>query len=114
MNGRKARELRRQAISKNHHRRLKREAHADQGQHPKFAPERRRKPSAGSGPTWPRTKDQRKQSRPLIVVHPIRQMCAGLTDHDTIRRLRGLGWAPKHRLDAGAVAKYDELGGSAP
>ena len=43
MNGRKARELRRQAISKNHHRRLKREAHADQGQHLKFG-----LPSAGA------------------------------------------------------------------
>ena len=114
MNGRKARELRREAISKNDHRRLKRKAHADQGQHPKFKPERRRRNHVGHAPTWPATDDQRAQSRPLIVVHPIRQMCAGLNDHDTIRRLRGLGWAPKHRLDAGAVAKYDELGGSAP
>ena len=41
---------------------------------PKFPKERQRKQAAGHGPTWPATKDQRKQSRPLIVEKPVRQL----------------------------------------
>ncbi len=48
--------------------------HEDQGQHPKFKAERKRKPARGHPPTWPRTKDQRKQSRPVIVLHPVKQL----------------------------------------
>lgn len=109
MNGRKARQLRREAISRNHRRRLKREAHADQGQHPKFKPERRRRNAVGHGPTWPSTDDQRKQSRPLIVIQPVKQMCAAapFEDREQLRRMGSV--MPKHYLDAAAVAQAGAL-----
>lgn len=44
----------------------------DLGQHPKLKAERQRRVRRGHGPTWPGTDDQRKQSRPVIVLHPVR------------------------------------------
>lgn len=77
----------------------------DMGQHPKFKPERRRTPAFGSGPTWPRTKDQRKQSRPVIVVHPIRQLLIMLPKDWTEDRAEAIHSvnAPKWALDARVI-----------
>mgnify|MGYP000532317634 CR=1 FL=1 len=74
MNGRKARELRRQAVNRREYQVLKSEAHRDQGQRPKFEAERRRRTPARHGPSWPATMDQRKQSRPLIVIRPLKHL----------------------------------------
>lgn len=75
MNGRKARELRREAGgNRSVYQVFKAAEHEDQGQHPKFKAERRRKPRQAHPPTWPSTKDQRKQSRPLIVIRPLKHL----------------------------------------
>lgn len=50
MNGRKARELRRQAVNRREYQVLKWEAHRDQGQRPKFEAERRRRIPARQRP----------------------------------------------------------------
>lgn len=71
----------------------------DMGQNPKFQAERKRKPTRGHPPTWPSTDDQRKQSRPVIVLHPVKQlrkMGMGGALRDMGNRLLN---APKWALD---------------
>lgn len=41
---------------------------------PVLAEPRKRARAPLTGPSWPRTDDQRKQSRPLIVEHPLRHL----------------------------------------
>lgn len=62
-------------------------------QNPKPLKLRKRKPQTSRKPSWPKSEDQKKQSRPLIVVHPVR----GWTKHQ--RRQVDLN-QPKHVLDA--------------
>ena len=38
----------------------------------KFEKERKRKVKPAIPPTWPKREDQKKQSRPLIVIKPVR------------------------------------------
>ena len=56
-------------------------------------------------PTWPRTEDQKRQSRPMIVVHPVRR----LVWRDKPRReakIRAAAYGiPKWALDAAAILK---------
>jgi hypothetical protein len=47
------------------------QARTNAAQCPKFKKVRVRKPAAGHGPTWPRTKDQKAQSRPMIYARPV-------------------------------------------
>jgi len=46
------------------------------GQNPKFAPVRVHKPKAAIKPTWPKTDDQKRQSRPVIYAAPVRALIA--------------------------------------
>lgn len=75
------------------------------GQHPKFKRERRRRNRVGHGPTWPRTDDQRTQSRPVIVLHPIRQLLIMLPKYWTEARNDAIASAnaPKWALDARVI-----------
>lgn len=79
---------------------------------PKFAKVRTHKPKDPIKATWPKSDDQKLQSRPVIVVHPIRAMAAKflaatLPDENGIRSLsrRHLGFiesakvAPKFVID---------------
>lgn len=77
---------------------------------------RERPPKPGRAPTWPATKDQRRQQRPAIVAHPMRHLRAALIarvmpDKDGIRTLphwqRQVLYSikrwPTHRLQALAL-----------
>lgn len=76
----------------------------DMGQHPKFKPERRRRPSVGHGPTWPHTDDQREQSRPLLVAHPLRHLKQALKEAPrAYAEAMACANAPKWVLDAWAA-----------
>lgn len=68
---------------------------------PKFAKERKRTPTRGHGPTWPKTPDQASQSRPLIVVNPVWQL-KKMKAYDHAESLYGPWFheMPKHALDA--------------
>jgi hypothetical protein len=107
MNGKRARALRREAQKqsrKPHQQRriyqaLKREAKAENGQHPKPIKVRGHAPKSPIKATWPKTNDQKQQSRPLIVVHPIRQY-KKLRPKSMIDHLIGL---PKWQLDAAVI-----------
>lgn len=56
-------------------------------------------------PTWPATADQRKQSRPVIVMRPVRLACMRASSHPVVQyRIRMLGARlPKHTLDSGLI-----------
>ena len=82
---------------------LKRAMHADQGQNPKPAALRVRKPKAAIKPTWPRTKDQKAQQRPLIVLHPARQMAAGMSEKRKDAFRAAFNAMPKHECDASVL-----------
>lgn len=71
----------------------------DMGQNPKFQAERKRKPARGHPPTWPSTDDQRKQSRPVIVLHPVKQLRKMGLLHWLLDEM-GSANAPKWALDA--------------
>ena len=79
---------------------------------PKFKRERKAAAFKRIDPTWPATKDQKRQSRPVIYLHPIRALTAALiqtaraetgraalssADRALIRTYRH---APKHLVDA--------------
>ena len=91
-------------LSKNRadYQKLKRSRHTEQGQHPVALAERTRRPKKAIKPTWPGSDDQRKQSRPIIVLHPLRSIARRM--ESKLYNLRGVGeHYPKWRLDAGAV-----------
>jgi ADP-heptose:LPS heptosyltransferase len=108
MNGKQARALRREALSgfasavskRKRYQALKREFLSENGQHAKPVKVRKHKPKAAIKATWPKTKDQKQQSRPMIVVHPIRQIVK-LRKHYPTNELVGLA---KHHLDAIALS----------
>jgi CubicO group peptidase (beta-lactamase class C family) len=77
-----------------------------------------RKTKAPVPPTWPRTKDQKAQSRPLIYIKPLRHLAAAMLagnppDKDGIRSLtkqqrallRGARNAPRPLIER-ALAHY--------
>lgn len=110
MNGKKARALRKilgvvphqkSADTSRAYKAAKRSS--DNGQHPKFAEPRARKQKAAIPPTWPKTLDQKRQSRPLIVLHPVRQMCAGKSKQRKAEIRAALNRIPKFALDDAAV-----------
>ena len=67
---------------------------------PKPLEVRARKPKKPIAPTWPRTDDQRAQSRPVIVVRPVRAMCVGKTNERKAEIRMACQGEPKHVLDA--------------
>lgn len=106
MNGRRSKELRRRALTLRQYKAMKR-AHTRGGsQNPKPLADSTRKAKPLIKATWPRTPDQKGQSRPVIVLKPVRAMLDNPHLHPkTARRIRSAGnWMPKHMLDAGVVA----------
>lgn len=109
MNGKIAKRLRRAFGTGAQYRYAKRQVDTvptSMAQRPKVAAPQRVRAREGSPPTWPRTADQRAQSRPLVVVHPRRHV-----DH-TKRKLTKLpekldrlvfGFYPKHFVDGYAL-----------
>lgn len=84
---------------------------------PKALKVRKHKTTAMAAPTWPHSKDQKNQSRPVIVVAPHRAIAIAMLNSnpktkDGIRylsrnqqkRLASLRYAPKYMLDALAMA----------
>jgi hypothetical protein len=74
---------------------------------PKFPKERKRKPAKAHGPTWPRTEDQKAQSRPLIVIKPIRQIKQMDRSAERLyaKELAAAGSWPKPMLDTAVLLK---------
>lgn len=75
MNGKQAKRLRRIAKSEKEYKELKRVL--VRGIKPttaKIKPERKHKRKEAIPPTWPKTDDQKVQSRPLIVLKPVRHI----------------------------------------
>lgn len=108
MRGKEAKRLRRASLeigrSRAAYRRLKRARQT--GQHPKPLVVRVRKPKEAIKPTWPATPNQRAQSRPVILLQPLRLLKAKLietssswTQRDESEVTR-TGWLPKHDIDS--------------
>ncbi|MEN6540879.1 MAG: hypothetical protein ABFC67_14825 [Mizugakiibacter sp.] len=115
MNGRKAKLIRRFALSERKvgmshrrwYRRLKAAYTRGPIQEPKPLLERRRNPKAAIKPTWPSTADQRKQSRPVIMLRPVKRLLEGQYHPVTVYSFRRAGDVmPKHELDAAAKRGY--------
>ena len=83
---------------------MKRDAHRDQGQHPILQAERRRRAPARHGPSRPATKDQRKQSRPMIVISPVKHLDPKRGDVNRVRRL--CERLPKCVIDGAVLAGW--------
>ena len=106
MNGRQAKATRRMAINSGFTKRQARlilRAHKRKAsQNPKPMQERRHVAAGPRRATWPHTPDQKRQSRPVIVMGPVRAMLRDTEHPRTRRRIRAAGnWMPKHMLDAG-------------
>lgn len=79
MNEKRAKSLRRITKSEEEYKELKRAwVKSRIGQNAKFKVERSRKPKEPIPPTWPRTKNQKLQSRPMIVERPVRWLIKAL------------------------------------
>lgn len=100
---------------KKHKVRAARQAAKFSGAQPKPLAERNHKPQEPIKATWPKSKDQRKQSRPVIVIRPVRALAALLVaaavpDKNGVRsltnkqrrELRDFGHGPKHAIPAAA------------
>ena len=98
---------------KKHAIRAARKAAKSSGAEPKPLAVRAHKPKAAIKPTWPASKDQKTQSRPVIVIRPVRALAALLVaaavpDKNGVRsltnkqrrELRGWGHGPKHAIPA--------------
>lgn len=106
MNGKKARALRKTAGDRKTYRALKRATKNDQGQHPKPLVARVRKPKRPIKATWPATLDQMRQQRPMIVLHPARQLGAGKNEKRKHEFRVACNALPKHECDAAALRGY--------
>lgn len=104
MNGKRSRELRRRALTLRQYKAMKRAHTRGNSQNPKPLHERTHKAKPPIKATWPRTPDQKGQSRPVIVMGPVRAMLEDTEHPRTRRRIRSAGnWMPKHMLDAGVL-----------
>lgn len=111
MNGKKARMLRRRFGTGTAYRKAKDAIDTyptSFAQRPKLAKERAPKSRDPSPPGWPRTDNQKLQSRPLIVVHPRRRTSPiklwkmqGNASNTVAREAYGM--VPKHLLDRVAI-----------
>lgn len=106
MNGKKARALRKTSGDRKTYRALKRATKADQGQHPKLIVARVRKPKRPIKATWPATPDQMMQQRPMIMLHPARQLGAGKTEKRKREFRAACNALPKHECDAAVLRGY--------
>ena len=106
MNGKKSRALRAIAGSSRDYQALKRAESADQGQRPKLLAARWRKPKLAIKATWPATADQRAQQRPLIVLHPARQLGFEKGNERQQELRDACNALPKWMCDAAAVRGY--------
>jgi hypothetical protein len=110
MNGKRARILR--AIAgddRKAYRDLKHAYTQENGQHPKLTAERNRKPKQAIQPTWPATPNQRKQSRPEIVVKPARVLISHLVKPSEQRKQeirRAMSVMPKWQCDMAACRGF--------
>lgn len=99
-----------------HAERAARKAAKFSGAEPKPLKVRVHKHKKAIEPTWPKSKDQNKQSRPLIVCHPLRalkakMLAAAIPDKDGIRSLTAAqefllkhsDGVPKHAIDRKAA-----------
>lgn len=69
---------------------------------PKFLKERKRKVKASTPASWPKSRDQLAQSRPLIVIRPVRAFRLGLNEAGrtlTMKDQKVLSKFPKHLID---------------
>lgn len=108
MNGKRAKAIRRHTTSRQHYLAAKDSfkhfvwAHAQQ---PKPLPERKRKPKQAIKATWPHSPDQKRQSRPVIVMRPVLRRLEETHDNPrTQRHIRVTCNWPKRYLDALASA----------
>ena len=105
MNGKRAKALRRATTDRTSYRIAKREhTHSNTGQAPRSVKARATKKASPIPPTWPRTANQLAQSRPVIVIKPVRALRKELHQLPMFgwqRRdlVRNAGAAPKHLLD---------------
>ena len=106
MNGKKARALRKTASDRTTYRALKRATKADQGQHPTPLVARMRKPKRPIRATWPATPNQMMQQRPMIVLHPARQLGAGKSGERKQEFRAACNALPKHECDAAVLRGY--------
>lgn len=74
---------------------------------PKAQPERKHKSKKEIRPTWPNPNriNQLKQSRPLIVLHPVRALKRqGFVNAANCEQMALVNAGPKHELDSMAVS----------
>lgn len=105
MNGKRARSFRKVTSSRADYQDLKdayRKSYLS-SQRPKPLSERKRKLKDPIKPTWPRTEDQKLQSRPLIVIRPLYQLTHGLKPEERAAALLPHPNNPKWALDARAM-----------
>ena len=120
MNGKRAKQIRSRTSSRKEYQAAKRaavKAPTLAAQNPTPLPVRNHKPKAPIAATWPHTKDQHKQTRPIIVMHPVRALRnsflsrnspdpttgqRSLTENQVFFLSLTMG-APKHRIDQLAI-----------
>lgn len=114
MNGKRSKILRQLALverkvgmsPRRWYRRLKAAYSRGPGQEPKPLRERRHYSPAPIRATWPHTPDQRKQSRPVIVMCPVRAVVNRTHNPRKVRSIRAAGNVlPKRILDAIAMSE---------
>lgn len=107
MNGKTARALRKVSTNRSEYQALKRFAHADQGQHPKPLITRFRRSAGPAKPTWPATANQKRQSRPMIVLRPAQQFDELAVHKDAKHAFRAACHSlPKCELDRIVLREY--------
>lgn len=65
---------------------------------------KRRRQFVPAAPSWPRTDDQRKQSRPMIVISPVKHLDPERQDINRVRRL--CERLPKCVIDGAVLAGW--------
>jgi hypothetical protein len=84
--------------------RAARRQRVSESQCPKFAKERKPSARVYQSPSWPHTANQIRQSRPVIIMRPVKQV-VGKSESPTAREYRQDTYGlPKHELDAMARA----------
>ena len=121
MSGKKCKSLRAQSSGKNSYKHLKKvcsaQARTDASQCPKATKLRAHKRKKATNATWPASIDQVRQSRPLIVLRPVRALARAMlasnpTDERGTRYLSQTQFealarvlnAPKHQIDRLALS----------
>lgn len=102
MNQKKAKSLRSQCSNRKSYRRMKKllsaQAKTNASQNPTPINERKHKEKPLIDSTWPHTRDQNRQSRPVIVLRPVRALMKKNTKTPW-NIPEAVGCLPKHVLD---------------